>query len=191
MKFAVDRSLEGRRYETDPIGPSLKRVLRYWTVRNKFEEARIHPDLAEIGVTNIRVEDQGLVFEREIQGVEKLPPTAIQTQERRVLGEFYANDEVLVQKATLSNGKALNAKSSSVVLSSISLDKQEGKTQRMDEMVAEEGRVSNRSSSAREADSPYLVLSSEGNAGEEAGVVSLLGLYQVQGLYCEVNKLSQ
>ena len=42
---------------------SLKRVLRYWTVRNKFEEARIHPDLAEIGVTNIRVEDQGLVFE--------------------------------------------------------------------------------------------------------------------------------
>ena len=62
MKFAVDRSLEGRRYETDPIGPSLKRVLRYWTVRNKFEGARIHPDLAEIGVTNIRVEDQGLVF---------------------------------------------------------------------------------------------------------------------------------
>ena len=65
MKFAVDRSLEGRRYETDPIGPSLKRVLRYWTVRNKFKEARkrIHPDLADIGVTNIRVEDQGLVFE--------------------------------------------------------------------------------------------------------------------------------
>ena len=62
MKFAVDRSLEGRRYETDPIGPSLKRVLRYWTVRNKFEEARIHPDLAKIGVTKIRVEDQGLVF---------------------------------------------------------------------------------------------------------------------------------
>ena len=66
MKFAVDRSLEGRRYETDPIGPSLKRVLRYWTVRNKFEGARIHPDLAEIGVTNIRVEDQGLVFETHL-----------------------------------------------------------------------------------------------------------------------------
>ena len=67
MKFAVDRSLEGKRYEADPIGPSLKRVLRYWTVRNKFEEARIHPDLAEIGVTNIRVEDEGLVFEGEIE----------------------------------------------------------------------------------------------------------------------------
>ena len=63
MKFAVDRSLEGRRYETDPIGPSLQRVLRYWTVRNKFEEARIHPDLKEIGVTSIRVEEEGLVFE--------------------------------------------------------------------------------------------------------------------------------
>ena len=64
MKFAVDRSLEGRRYEADPIGPSLRRVLRYWTVRNKFEEARIHPDLMEIGVTSIRVEEEGLVFER-------------------------------------------------------------------------------------------------------------------------------
>ena len=106
----------------------------------------------------------------------------------RVSGEFYANDEVLVQKATLSNGAALNAKSSSVVLSSISLDKQEGKTQRIDEMVTEQGRVSNRSSSASEADSPYVVLSSEGNAGEEAGVVSLLGLYQEQGLHSEVNK---
>ena len=65
MKFAVDRSLEGRRYETDPIGPSLQRVLRYWTVRNKFEEARIHPDLREIGVTSIRVQEEGLLFERD------------------------------------------------------------------------------------------------------------------------------
>ena len=66
MKFAVDRSLEGRRYETDPIGLSFKRVLRYWTVRNKFEEARIHSDLAKIGVTNIRVKEEELVF--ELQG---------------------------------------------------------------------------------------------------------------------------
>ena len=65
MKFAVDRSLVGRRYETDPIGPSLQRVLRYWTVRNKFEEARIHPDLREIGVTSIKVKEEGLVFERD------------------------------------------------------------------------------------------------------------------------------
>ncbi len=65
MKFAVDRSLKGRRYETDPMGPSLKRVLRYWTVRNKFEEARIHPDLAADGVTNIEVQDRGLVFEKQ------------------------------------------------------------------------------------------------------------------------------
>ena len=62
VQIAVDRSLEGRRYETDPIGPSLKRVLRYWTVRHKFEEARIHPDLMDIGVTKISVEEDGLVF---------------------------------------------------------------------------------------------------------------------------------
>ena len=65
MKFAVDRSLEGKKYEeADPIGPSLRRVLKYWTVRNKFEEARIHPDLKKIRVTSIRVEEEGLVFER-------------------------------------------------------------------------------------------------------------------------------
>ena len=66
MKFAVDRSLEGKRYETDPIGPSLKRVLRYWTVRNKFDGARIHPDLAKIGVTSITVKEEGLVFDTKI-----------------------------------------------------------------------------------------------------------------------------
>lgn len=68
MKFAVDRFLEGRRYETDPLGPSLQRVLRYWTVRNKIGEARIHPDLREIGVTSIKVKEEGLVFERDNVG---------------------------------------------------------------------------------------------------------------------------
>ena len=66
MKFAVDRSLEGKRYETASIGPSLQRVLSYWTVRNNFEGAKINPDLAEIGVTGIRVEEEGLVFEGNI-----------------------------------------------------------------------------------------------------------------------------
>ena len=55
MKFAVDRSLEGQRYESDPIGPSLQRVLRYWTVRNKFEG--IHPELVVKGITGINIED--------------------------------------------------------------------------------------------------------------------------------------
>ena len=37
MKYAVDRSLDGKKYETADIGESLARVMKYWTVRGKFE----------------------------------------------------------------------------------------------------------------------------------------------------------
>ena len=61
MKFALDRSLDGTKYETMDIGTSLERVMRYWTVRDKFNG--VHPDLREIGVTRIAVTKDGLVFE--------------------------------------------------------------------------------------------------------------------------------
>ena len=35
-------------------------------------------------------------------------------------------------------------------------------------------------------DSSYVILSSQGNAGEESGVVPLLGLYQEKGIHFEV-----
>ena len=60
LKFAVDRALNDRKYEEAPIGPSLKRVLKYWTVRDKFNS--VHPDLEMEGVTKIEVNDQGLLF---------------------------------------------------------------------------------------------------------------------------------
>ena len=61
MKYALDRSLDGKKYETMDIGTSLERVMRYWTVRDKFNG--VHPDLREIGVTRVSVSQQGLVFE--------------------------------------------------------------------------------------------------------------------------------
>ena len=42
MKYAVDRSLAGKKYETADVGESLARVMRYWTVRGKLEG--VHPD---------------------------------------------------------------------------------------------------------------------------------------------------
>ena len=60
MKFAVDRCLDGKKYEDAPIGSSLERVLRYWTVRGRFY--RIHPALERIGVTNVIITDEGLEF---------------------------------------------------------------------------------------------------------------------------------
>ena len=64
MKYALDRSLDGKKYETMDIGTSLERVMRYWTVRDKFNG--VHPDLREIGVTRVSVSQQGLEFETNI-----------------------------------------------------------------------------------------------------------------------------
>ena len=62
MKYAVDRSLQSGRYTTADIGPSLKRVLKYWTMRDKFQG--IHPALAEKGFARVEVTDEGLLFVR-------------------------------------------------------------------------------------------------------------------------------
>ena len=58
MKFAVDRSLDAKKYEEAPIGQSLQRVMKYWTLTGKF--TRVHPKLQKIGVSEIRVIDLGL-----------------------------------------------------------------------------------------------------------------------------------
>ena len=62
MKYAMDRCLDHKlyKYEDEDIGSSLERVLRYWTLRGKFDG--VHPDLAKIGVKRIQVDKEGLTF---------------------------------------------------------------------------------------------------------------------------------
>ena len=66
LKFSIDRSLEDVRYETAPVGESLKRAMRYYTTRGKFNG--VHPDLAKIGVKEIKIdynhEKIGFIFAR-------------------------------------------------------------------------------------------------------------------------------
>ena len=62
MKYAVDRSLQNARYTTPDVGPSLKRVLNYWTMRDQFQS--IHPALAKKGFARVEVTDEGLLFIR-------------------------------------------------------------------------------------------------------------------------------
>ena len=69
MKFAVDRSLDAMKYEDAPIGQSLKRVLKYWTMAGKF--TGVHPELAEIGGEEGRVTDQGLEFIGDVKAKEE------------------------------------------------------------------------------------------------------------------------
>ena len=65
MKFAVDRSLDGKRYEEADIGQSLLRVLNYRTMRDKF--LGVHPGLTKIGVTGVMVTLEGLEFKGDIK----------------------------------------------------------------------------------------------------------------------------
>ena len=60
MKYAMDRCLSDEKYVKADIGSSLERVLRYWTLRGKFDG--VHPDLAKIGVKRIKVNNDGLTF---------------------------------------------------------------------------------------------------------------------------------
>ena len=61
MKYAMDRCLEGKKYEKADIGSSLKRVLRYWTLRGKFDG--VHPDLGKAGIKSIKPGKSGLIFD--------------------------------------------------------------------------------------------------------------------------------
>ena len=60
IKFAVDRSLDAIKYEDADIGQNLLRVLKFWTMTNKFNG--VHPALAKIGVTRVEVAENGLAF---------------------------------------------------------------------------------------------------------------------------------
>ena len=65
MKYAVDRSLAGSKYETEDVGTSLNRVLQYFTLRDKF--TGIHPDLdRELEIKEVKVTMEGLQFLRYI-----------------------------------------------------------------------------------------------------------------------------
>ena len=56
----MDQALNDRKYEEADIGPSMQRVMKYWTVRDKMNS--VHADLEEEGVTKIEVTDQGIEF---------------------------------------------------------------------------------------------------------------------------------
>ena len=65
LKFAVDRGLPDRKEESEPIGKLLKKVLRYYTIKDKLQG--VNPKLAEIGIKDIRFDLEtnkiGFIFE--------------------------------------------------------------------------------------------------------------------------------
>ena len=65
QKFAVDRGLPDEKYETAPVGASLERVKRYFTIKGKLQG--VNKELEAIGVKDIRhnyaEEEVGFIFE--------------------------------------------------------------------------------------------------------------------------------
>ena len=55
QKFAVDRGLPDKKYETAPVGASLERVKRYYSIRGKLRG--VNKELAAIGVKDITDDD--------------------------------------------------------------------------------------------------------------------------------------
>ena len=60
LKFAVHTALSNARYQTENIGESLHRVLRYRTIRGKF--SGVEKSLADLGVKKVQVTYSGLHF---------------------------------------------------------------------------------------------------------------------------------
>ena len=109
MKFAVDRSLDGKKYETAEVGESLARVLRYWTVMGKFES--VHPELEKIGVQRIEITATGVKFVGDISSyLVKLSGLEWSATERDVgnfLGDCGVRKIVMVKSSGRPSGDAV------------------------------------------------------------------------------------
>ena len=109
MKFAVDRSLDGKKYETAEVGESLARVLRYWTVRGKFDS--VHPELEKIGVQRIEITTTGVKFvgdiARHLVKLSGLVWRATERDVRRFLGDCGVRKIVMVKSSGRPSGDAV------------------------------------------------------------------------------------
>ena len=109
MKFAVDRSLDGKKYETAKMGESLDRVMKYWTVRGKFDS--VHPELEKIGVQRIEITRTGVKFVGDITSnlvkLSGLEWRATERDVRRFLGDCGVRKIVMVKSSGRPSGDAV------------------------------------------------------------------------------------
>ena len=60
LKFAVDDRLANTNPDQIRMEGAIRKVMEYVTIKNKF--GSVHADLAEIGITEVKVTDKGLQF---------------------------------------------------------------------------------------------------------------------------------
>ena len=60
-KFAINSAFLNKGIESmEEVGPALKKVIHYQTIRGKFSS--VHPDLEAEGITKVEVGEEGLFF---------------------------------------------------------------------------------------------------------------------------------
>ena len=60
-KFAINSAFLNKGIESmEEVGPALKKIFHYKTLRGKFSS--VHPDLAAEGITKVEVGEEGLFF---------------------------------------------------------------------------------------------------------------------------------
>ena len=60
-KFAVNMVLNNKEPAIDKIGEAIREVINFEHLRGMFDS--VHTDLANLGVTKVKIDDKGLIFE--------------------------------------------------------------------------------------------------------------------------------
>ena len=66
IKYALHMSLLGVEVDASTLGLNIRRVLRHWTMKDKFSS--VHPDLKAMGISAVEVGDSGFIFHRKYVG---------------------------------------------------------------------------------------------------------------------------
>ena len=83
IKFALHMRLVGVEVNAANLGLNIRRVLRHWTIKDKFSS--VHPELKAMGITSVEVGDSGFIFHRKdarVSGKEKEVQEAEKEKER-------------------------------------------------------------------------------------------------------------
>ena len=63
IKFALHLSMQGDGVNANDLGFNIRRVLRHWTIKDKF--LPVNQELRAMGITGVEVGDNGFIFHRK------------------------------------------------------------------------------------------------------------------------------
>ena len=112
IKFAFHMSFLGLKVNESDFGLNIRRVLRHWTIKDKFSS--VHPDLRAMGITAIEVGDSGFIFHRKDVGFSAKQKEVTEAEKEKERGnEAYRKADFA--KAVVHYQRALDIDSENVI----------------------------------------------------------------------------